>query len=606
MNQYCKTVTSIVVTLLSITGFSSALAVENTTQQQDTLVVTATRTAQIADEALTPTIVISREDIELSQAKDIAELLRFHAGLELGRYGGPGQPTSLFVRGTESDHVIVMIDGVKINPSTLPIPAIQNINPNLVERIEIVKGPRSALYGSEGIGGVINIITKKYEQSGDVVDASVAAGGENTNQVRGAYHTQTVNVRMGIDVNHFSTDGFPTVDTSTINRGHKNNNVDAYVTSKIGTTEIKLSHWGAQGTTEYQDFTGPVDQDFKNQVTALSLDSMIGTYASVKIKASNMVDDITQNQSQDRTKTRRQALDLQSDIDANENNLVTAGAYYADEDIISDVFGTVVPNDKSSNKIKAIFLQDDFKFSANHIVTAVRYTDNKNFGHKATYNVDYGYTLTPDVKLLAGIGTGFRAPTAVDRYGYGGNPDLKPETSKNIELGSRINVNESQSLSISVFRNEIDNLITLVPVDPVNYVYRAENVQRTRIQGIELGWHWRYKNWQSRVEAIFQDPRDRTTDEVLSRRAKRSMTAGLRYHNQQDVFGVDFVTSSERKDGDVTLPGYGIVNLNYQHALNDAWKINSHIENLLDKDYQLISGYNSQLRFLMIEVSYHH
>ena len=125
------------------------------------IIVTATRTAQIADQTVTPTIVITEKDIELSQSRDVAELLRFHAGIELSRNGGPGQSTSMFVRGTESDHVIIMIDGVKMNARTVSSAAIQNMNPDLIERIEVVKGARSSLYGSEGIGGVINIITKK-------------------------------------------------------------------------------------------------------------------------------------------------------------------------------------------------------------------------------------------------------------------------------------------------------------------------------------------------------------------------------------------------------------------------------------------------------------
>ena len=266
------------------------------------IIVTATRTAQIADQTVTPTIVITQKDIELSQYRDVAEILRFHAGIELSRNGGPGQATSVFVRGTESDHVIIMIDGVKMNARTVSTAAIQNMNPELIERIEVVKGPRSSLYGSEGIGGVINIITKKSTQAEDIVQVGAGVGSDKTRQGRIAYHTMVKNTRIGIDAKHFNTDGFPTVTTSTIDRGFENNTLNAYVDTKAGATEIGLSVWTAQGTTEYMAYNPvtfipdvPADQDFNNSVGAFSVKSPISTYGTAKLKLSHMVDDITQN-----------------------------------------------------------------------------------------------------------------------------------------------------------------------------------------------------------------------------------------------------------------------------------------------------------------------
>ena len=138
-----------------------------------------------ADESLSSVIVIDRDQIERSLAADVAELLRFHAGLELGRNGGPGQTTSLFMRGTESNHALVMIDGVEINPGTMGGAALQNISPRLIERIEIVKGPRSSLYGSEAIGGVVNIITRNTE------GIEARAGG-------GRYETREASLSTGL------------------------------------------------------------------------------------------------------------------------------------------------------------------------------------------------------------------------------------------------------------------------------------------------------------------------------------------------------------------------------------------------------------------------
>ncbi|MCI0505871.1 MAG: TonB-dependent receptor [Gammaproteobacteria bacterium] len=566
------------------------------------VIVTATRTAQIADQTLTPAIVITRQDIEVSQSRDVAELLRLHAGIELSRNGGPGQTTTFFVRGTESDHVIVMIDGIKINARTVSIAAIQNISPDLIEQIEIVKGPRSSLYGSEGIGGVVNIITRKSTQADDIIQADAGAGTDNTRQFHAAYHTMVNNTRIGIDAKRFTTDGFPALTTSSIDRGHENNSLNAYVNSTFGSTRIDLAYWTARGATEYLTFLGDTaDQDFNNNVGSVSVKSALGAHASAHLKLSQAIDDITQNQSDDRAKTTRDAVDFQSDIDINDNNLLSAGLYYADEKVDFISFGSALPDAGKNNIVKAVFLQDDFTFASNHLVAALRYTDDRNFGSETTYNLDYGYSISPQLKLLAGIGTGFRAPSHVDRYGFGGNPELKAETSKNIELGSRYKPDNQHSFSASLFQNDIDNLI--------NWDFSTsmlENIGRARIRGLELGYQLRRQNWSSRVEIIFQDPRDQVTGDILLRRAKRSLTMAVQHQKNQHMIGAELLATSERADFDTTLPSYGIVNLNYLYRLNPAWQVKTHIENLFDKEYQLASGYNAQNRFLMLSIEYQH
>ena len=140
----------------------------------DTIIVTATRTEIPLSDSLVPVTVITRADIELSLATDLAELLRFEAGIDIARSGGAGQSTSIFLRGTESNHTLVLIDGVRMNPGTLGGAAIQNIAPELIERIEIVKGARSSLFGTDAIGGVINIITRRVDS--EFIEASLGSG----------------------------------------------------------------------------------------------------------------------------------------------------------------------------------------------------------------------------------------------------------------------------------------------------------------------------------------------------------------------------------------------------------------------------------------------
>ena len=506
--------------ILLINISTSAIAADN-----QPIVVTATRTAQIADQTLTPTIVINSDDIELSQARDIAELLRFHAGIELGRNGGPGQNTSLFIRGTESDHVIVLIDGVKMNPRTIAQPALQNINPGIIERIEIVKGPRSALYGSEGIGGVINIITKRKASSGADMQAGLSAGDNYSNQYFGDIHYAGKILRTGITAERLTTDGFPSKTNADTNQGHENNSANAYIKLDYGATSFELSGWSANGTTEYLSFTlEDLSQDFKNQVATLTIKATMGNSINTTLKASSAVDELTQNDSEDFAKTQRDAFDLQLDWAASDDNLISFGLYRALEDVESLSFGA--PVEQSNIATNAAFVQDDVTLGNFRLVAAIRYSDFEEFGNELTSNVDSAFRISKNTVLLFGMGKGFRAPTIFDMFGFGGTPNLEPEISQNIELGIRHRFNHRNSTSVTFFSNEINNLISWNSATS-----SLQNIDKAKIEGSEIRYEYKSPGISNYIEVTIQDPVDENTGEQLLRRSKKFLTAGFRVEN---------------------------------------------------------------------------
>ena len=179
--------------------------------------VTATRTETAVSDVLAPVILITRDDLARSLAPDISALLQFHAGIDIARNGGPGQTTSVFIRGTDSNHATVMVDGVRINPGTIGGAQIQNVSPDVVDRIEIVKGPRSTLYGTDAIGGVINIITRRYPTSG--FDASVGYGRYDTREAAFSGGFRGDNSEIGLTGVWLDTDGFPAQSLSSADSG---------------------------------------------------------------------------------------------------------------------------------------------------------------------------------------------------------------------------------------------------------------------------------------------------------------------------------------------------------------------------------------------------
>ncbi len=561
----------------------------------DTLIVTATRTEIPLSDAIVPVTIITREDIELSLANDLAELLRFEAGIDIGRSGGPGQATSVFLRGTESNHTLVLIDGVRMNPGTIGGAAVQHIAPEIIERIEIVKGARSALFGTDAIGGVINIITRRTDDA--YVESSVSAGSFDTRSGYVSGGNQGSNGEFSITLDWLQTDGYaPRVD-SDVRRGYDNLSGNFYALRRFGNSDIRIRHWQTEGTVEYLDFfLNPVDQDYTNSTTAVEWNSRFSANGNTKLIVSYMQDDIRQNQVDDFVESDRVSVDWQYSHELADHTL-TAGVYAIEEDASSLSFGSGFEEDTT---VKAVFLQDQWSHDSHRALFALRLTDHETFDTQTTWNVEYAYEISDAWTLSAGLGRAFRAPDATDRFGFGGNPDLDPELADEAQLGLRFLSGSRHSVDFELYANDIEDLIEFD-----FETFTLENIARAEIRGAQLGYEFRGDEFVVRAEVVKQQADNATTGERLLRRAEETATLSYTQEIGAHRIGLAVVASGDREDFDgAELDGYVLANLSGQISLGDHWTLLARIENLFDTEYQTAADFRMQERSGMVELRY--
>lgn len=597
---------------LAVAAISSRA--EADTALLDDVLVTATRRAISAEQALPPVVVIDRAEIERSNAIDVAELLRYHAGIEIARNGGPGQVTSAFIRGANSNHTLVLIDGVKVNPGTAGGAALQNITPELVERVEIVKGPRSSLYGSEAIGGVINIITRRGAAAREF-GAHVQAGRYGLRGAGGRITARGERIAAGLSATTLRTDGFPTYRDSDDDRGFENDTVNAWLQADLGALRLEASHWQAAGNTEYADFfRAPQDQDFDNRLTRLQA-AWQGRDWRSQLTLARVIDHIDQGElafdPDDFVRTERNLVDWQHDLDFIRGLELTAGLSLVQERTSGQSFGApleaVAGAGKADRDEDAVYLQAGFELGAHRFVAAGRHTDHDTFGGVNTWNLEWGTPLGDNWSATAGVGRGFRAPSTSDLYAFGGNPELQPEISRSIDAGLKYRPHPDHELGLALFRTEIDALIEYF--DPDGFLGalpgRNENIGDARIKGAELGWRARRGDWTVDTQLVLQRPEDRRTGAQLLRRAERIATAQLTRGLGPHEFGLQMLASGERRDfGDVRLAGYVLLNLTAKLQLAKHWTLRARLENLLDQDYELVDGYNTPGRGFYASLAY--
>lgn len=572
-----------------VTGFSADISAS------DTIVVTATRNKIPLDDAIVPVSVITRADIELSLATDLAELLRFEAGLDLGRNGGPGQATSVFIRGAESNHTLVLVDGVRANPGTIGGAALQHIAPEMIERVEIVKGARSALFGTDAIGGVINVITRRADDS--FVDATLGAGSFDSRSANVSAGLNGDAGEVGVAVNWQDTDGFAPRLDSDIETGYDNLTVNMYAARQFGSSEVSLRHWRAEGNVEYLDFfLSPVDQDYENLASALQVDTQFGERLASKLIVSHMSDDIRQNQSPDFVESSRMSLDWQL-TRAFDVHTLTGGIYVVDENAQSLSFGSGFDEDTD---VRAIFVQDQINLDRHRAFVALRLTDHETFGRETTWNAEYAFDLNDDWSINAGLGRAFRAPDATDRFGFGGNPDLDPELSDSAQLGLRYRPANRHSIDFELYANDVEDLIEFDFA-----TFTLVNIDKAEIRGAELAWEYRGDSFVLRSELNAQQADNAGTGGRLLRRAERSATLSYVQNVGPHRLGLSLLASGDREDfGGVELDGYVIANLTGQFRLGERWQLNARIENLFDEAYQTAANFRMQELSGFVELRY--
>lgn len=594
---------SVLLALLPIAALAEQTQAIQNDLESSPLIVTATRTASNVDQVLATSIVINRKEILESQALTIADVLRNQTSINVASNGGPGQTSSIFIRGAESDHTLIMIDGVKMNPGTIGVAAIQNIPLNMVDRIELIMGPRSTLYGSDALGGVIQIFTRK----GETTEAGWQFGSYNTQELSASYHQKKGSVRMGIDLSGARTDGIPARSDTTEDSPYTNDSINLKLGNTFGNTELDFQFLGSNGRTDYYDFVlTPVAQDYTNTTSSLNARINATDNWVSKLLLSYFEDDIEQRQSADYLKTTRYQLDWQNDIVIGSANLVTAGIQTYRENAQSLSFGSGFDEDTDT---VGLYVQDQFESGANQLTAGLRYTDLSTFDGKTTGELSYGYQASNEAKLIASYATGFRAPGSTDRFGFGGNPYLVPETSQSIELSARFNPSSVHRTRISIFQNDIDNLINYVDPDGFNGALpgRNENIDKTRTRGVELAYSFRQGAYVVDAGVTLQNPEDLTTNKQLARRAKEKYNLTGRYVGSDYSVSAELTYTGERPDSaysDIILDAFTLLNLSATKSFNDRINLGLRLENITDEDYQLADGFNTPGRSAFFDIRY--
>jgi vitamin B12 transporter len=586
----------------------------------DQVIVTANRTAISVNDALAPVEVIDAEQIRHSQARSLPDLLRGRAGISMSNQGGSGKLTTLFLRGAESDHVLVLVDGIRVGSATSGLTAFQDLPIEMIDRVEIVRGPRSSLYGADAIGGVIQVFTRRDKQafaprvrfdggSNDTLGYGVGFGGSNDRGWFGAdyQHTRTsgINACNGFfDPATFDGAGcFIALGSQPDRDGYEKDALS--LRGGINLTE----QWSVEGHALRNEGDNEFDGDFTDR--AETVQQVIG--GKVRWHPSDRVDvHLTAGRNVDSSdnflgdtyldffSTNRDSATLQGDFGIAAGQLVSVGLDWLNDSVES---ATAYDEDERDNK--AAFVQYQGKFGAQSLEASVRRDDNEQFGGHTTGGAAWGLVFADNWRVTAGYGSAFKAPTFNELYfPFFGNPNLRPEDSETWELGLAF-LGDGFNVHLDTFSTDVDDLIAFDAA-----INLPNNVEKARMQGAELSADTTIADWTINGAISYLDTENRRgfyEGNDLARRAKNSARLDVDRAFGAFRFGLTAVGEGSRYD-DVAntrrLGGYGTLDLRAEYAITQDLTLQARVANVFDRDYETVAFYNQPGREWFLTLRY--
>ena len=557
------------------------------------IVVTAARMAQTVDASLADVSVITRAEISASGAPDLIDLLRREAGVDVARTGGPGSQTSVFMRGTNSNQVLVLVDGVRVASANTGSFAWEQLPLDAIQRIEIVRGPRAAQWGADAIGGVIQIFTRKLDgphlavRGGSYGDYGGSAGYGQWGDQGGA--SVIVGARHVL--------GFPATNPqnyaySPQPDGYSNQNLAAQGAWRIGTQTLSGSVLRSDANVDFNQGASQVIE----QAAGVNLDGALTPTLRQHISLGYDREDLDTPAYQSLALSRRQQAGYQLDWTFLPGQQLLGGVDWMHERGISRDTSTNTDVYAQSRNNLGVYAGWYGQAQRWNWQLAARHDRNSLFGGVTTGSAAAGYTLNDWARVEASFGQGFDSPSFSDQFSppyfgyYAGNPDLRPERSHSSEVDLLLHPLDDLHVKLAAYRTRVNDLISFAGVNN-----QAINIDRAKMDGLELTGTWTAGPWTTRFSGSFDDARDAITGARLLRRPLRKADLGLdRRFGERFSAGVELFAASNSIDyGNVTLGGYSLINAHFDWKLDHGLAVHVFLQNLADRDYSLAYGYNT-------------
>jgi len=575
----------------------------------DEVVVTATRSEQHLNQTLQSTSVITQRDILESGVTDVPSLLRNLSGVEVAQTGGMGSQSSLYLRGSNSTHTLVLVDGVRISSATTGATAIDQLMLDQVERIEVVRGNVSSLYGSEAIGGVVQIFTKRGKGSPKAT-VSAGYGTHATRRASAALGGEVEGASFHVGASKSVTDGVSAINAKLAPSanpdadGYDNTSVSAragYAFNNAHRLDVSVLH--SLGKVQTDNAYGLVTDRDESDATLskwslASSNRLLDSWES-RVTVAQGTDDLVSRSNGLKTsayKTVSQQLAWQNTLNVGDQGVLILAA----ERLKQNVSGTTAfsADTRSTNSLLAGYTAD---YGVHQVQINVRQDKYSDFGSANSGLLGYGLRISDTLRLTANVSTAFKAPTFNDMYyplswGYQGNPNLKPERARNLELGAHYR-KDGVYVDGALFQNRIRDLI-------VSNSTTTENLDEAIIEGMELVYGVKHDTIEVENAITLQSPRNVKTGAILSRRSQTLNTLTVARRFESGRVGFEWRSSGERKDGVNTLVGYDVINLTSQWKLTPNLGLSARVDNLFGQDYMFVHKYNTLGRTLFVGLNY--